>query len=108
MAQIRGALEVEELRQDEVWSLVGRIVHYAPLIPGGRFNMDQLMKVNHVSEEKGCMVKLSREVKRQLAFWLLLLKATAGGCRIPGEEKLPAWTWEVWTDAAGGSLESVG
>ena len=108
VAQIRAALEAEELRQDEVWSLVGRIVHYAPLIPGGRFNMDQLMKVNHVSEEKGCMVKLGREVKRQLAFWLLLLKATAGGCSIPGEAKLPAWTWEVWTDAAGGTLESVG
>ena len=28
-------MEVETMAQSEVWSLVGRIVHYCPLVPGG-------------------------------------------------------------------------
>jgi hypothetical protein len=44
--QIEAALKVDWLRQDKMWSLVGRIMHYAPLIPAGRFNLDYLIKAN--------------------------------------------------------------
>ena len=44
--QIRAAMAAVALRQDEVWSLVGRIIHYCPLVPAGRFNICQLIKIN--------------------------------------------------------------
>ena len=108
VAQIRAALGVEELRQDEMWSVAGRIMHYAPLMPGGRFNLDLILKANGESELKSHMVKMTVGLKRQLHFWLLMVQAVSGWCRIPAEEKLPVWVWEVYTDAAGGTMESVG
>jgi hypothetical protein len=50
--QIEAAMKVDWSRQDEVWSLVGRIVHYLPLIPAGRFNLDYLIKANSESRVK--------------------------------------------------------
>ena len=39
IAQIKNALESDQLEQVEIWSLAGRILHYAPLVPAGRFNL---------------------------------------------------------------------
>ena len=103
--QIRQALEAECLRQDEVWSLVGRIIHYAPLVPCGRFNLDHLIKANSVSAERAKLVPLGPLLKRQLHFWLLILRVSSGFSRIPDLGALPAWTVEAFTDAAGGSLD---
>jgi len=103
--QIRAALAAEEMRQDEVWSLVGRIIHYAPLVPCGRFNIDHLVAANGVSTEKAARVPVSAALKRQLYFWLLIVRVSTGVARMPDLSILPAWTVEAFTDAAGGSPE---
>jgi len=103
LGQIRTALEADQLRQDQIWSLVGRIIHYAPLVPCGRFNIDHLIRANSAAADKAAMVPLSRELKRQLEFWRLIIRVSAGFARLPDLAPLPAWTVEAFTDAAGGS-----
>jgi hypothetical protein len=44
LSQLRTVLTEESLAQHKMWSLVGRILHYAPLIPDGKFNIAELIK----------------------------------------------------------------
>ena len=107
--QVAGALGVETMAQSEVWSLVGRIVHYCPLVPGGWFNIGHLIRINSTSTSKTARVSIDRAAKRQLKFWRLILKTSSGLASIPGPAMaLPAWAWEFFTDAAGGSGSTVG
>ena len=107
--QIQDTLEQSAVKQVEVWSLVGRILHYAPLVPTGRFNVNHLIKANSESTDRGHMVEMTADFKRQLFFWHLMIRVTSGLAKIPDElDKFPAWTVECYTDAAGGTLEGVG
>lgn len=109
MLQLRELIAADQLRQDDIWRIVGRAVHYTPLIPAGRFNLDYLLRANKVSSERDAAVKISPELKRQAAFWILMIKTCSGRCGIPDLERgFPAWTVEVFTDAAGGSLQGIG
>jgi hypothetical protein len=102
-------MEAVTVKQEEIWSLAGRIMHYAPLIPAGKFNIRHILKANAVSEDGRHPVIVSPELKRQLQFWLIVVRATLGTAEIPRPEgPLPAWATEFYTDAAGGTLESVG
>jgi hypothetical protein len=53
-------------------------------------------------------VYVHAQLKRQLHFWWLILRVTSGCSQIPSGLRMPAWTRECYTDAAGGTLESVG
>jgi hypothetical protein len=106
--QIEGAISAESLSQAEVWSLAGRIMHYAPLVPAGRFNLDYIIKANSESKDKAHRVEMSARLKQQLHFWWLLLRVTSGWSQIPSGLKLPAWSRDCYTDAAGGTMEAVG
>ena len=109
MGQLRAAMDADCLRQDEIWSLVGRVLHYCPLVPAGRFNIDHLIKANGVSSEKKRMVELSPAFKRQVWFWLTMVRVSSGHCRIPDpEDRFPVWTRECYTDSAGGSMGRPG
>jgi hypothetical protein len=109
VAQIRAMLSRDVVVQEEMASLTGRILHYAPLVPGGRFNVNYIIKAGSTSADKRAMIVVTPEVKRQLYFWLVMLKATDGMASIPDpSDRLPAWTVEFYTDAAGGSTSSVG
>jgi hypothetical protein len=106
--QIEAAMSVDALRQDEIWSLTGRILHYAPLIPAGQFNLNYLIRANSESDEKAHLAMISPQLKRQLYFWWIILRTTAGWSGKPCGMGMPAWTRECYTDAAGGTLEAVG
>jgi hypothetical protein len=109
VCQLRTILEADAARQDEIWSLCGRVLHYMPLIPGGRFNINYILAANNESADRSHLVVLSALLKRQLYFWLLCLKAMTGKCSIPPVPRpLLAWAAEYFTDAAGGTLDSVG
>ena len=109
MGQLRAAMDADCLRQDEIWSLVGRVLHYCPLVLAGRFNIDHLIKVNGVSSEKKRLVELSPAFKRQVWFWLTMVRVSSGHCRIPDpEDRFPVWTRECYTDSAGGSMGRPG
>jgi hypothetical protein len=51
LSQLRSALSEDSLAQHEMWSLVGRVLHYTPLIPGGRFNIVELIKAGSASTD---------------------------------------------------------
>ena len=107
--QLMAALGSVELKQKEVWSLVGRVIHYCPLVAGGRFNIHHLVKMNGKGGDGRAMVKLTEGAKRQLKFWLVVLNVTAGLASIPADlSAVPAWSREFFTDAAGGSVATVG
>ena len=107
--QVKRLLAAEEVRQDEIQSVVGRIINVKALVPGGRFSMDHLMRLQNVHDKGSQMVRLNDKFKRQLYNWLVLLMACSGRASIPREEeRLPPWAVECFTDAAGGSLESPG
>jgi hypothetical protein len=107
---IRAALTADTLPQHEVWSLVGKILHYAPLIPDGKFNIGHLIKANSCSEDRRYPVHITADMKRQLHFWWIMLRATDGlaGIPPPSNRQLPPWAIEFYTDAAGGSMLSIG
>ena len=107
--QIVAAIGAAVLPQREVWSLVGRIVHYCPLVPSGRFNLCHLIKINGKGADKEALVEMTEPVKRQLRFWLVVLNVSSGLASIPPPlVGTPAWAREFYTDAAGGSATTVG
>ena len=107
--QIRLVLDAVQVPQKEIWSLAGRIMHYAPLIPGGRMNLNYVLLANAESQDKQHLVWVSPALKKQLMFWLTMVKASSGHCSIPVPPgPLPAWALNFYTDAAGGALDGSG
>jgi hypothetical protein len=106
--QLRAAIDADTLAQHEVWSLVGRVLHYAPLVPAGRFNIVHLISANSNSTDRNVRVAMTAEIKEQAYFWWIMLKATTGLSSIPSPTRFPAWTLEYYTDASGGSALSPG
>jgi hypothetical protein len=74
--QLASAMPADQMRQADIWSVAGRIMHYAPLIPCGRFNLDHVVKANGMSKEKDFMVQIVPELKRQFHFWYTMAVAT--------------------------------
>ena len=109
LQQISMVMLARVVLQKEVWSLSGRILHYCPLVPTGRFNINYILQAGAESKDPRAQVRVSPELRRQLAFWELMLKTTSGLAKIPSViATMPAWTIEAFTDAAGGSLEGPG
>jgi hypothetical protein len=107
--QLAAAMAADEMRQADVWSVAGRIMHYAPLIPCGRFNLDHVLRANGLSVQKDFRVQVGPDLKRQLHFWYTMVLATSGLTRIPAVGATPPpWVRECYTDAAGGTMEGIG
>jgi hypothetical protein len=53
-------------------------------------------------------VAVTAECKRQIWHWILLLQACPGWVSIPKEVGPMPWAQQVYTDAAGGSLDRLG
>ena len=101
------ALELQEIRQDKIWTIVGKIIHIKPLVPSGKFNVDYLLRANHVSEVGSVMVPLTDQIKQQLWFWYTALLLCSGAVSIPDPDRpIPPWALDIYTDASGGTLSS--
>ena len=95
------------LEQERLWSLIGKLLHYAPLVPCGKFNLFHLLKANSVSTNRRFRVPLDRFVKAQIWFWRDMLQVCNKVTSIPNPaSSLPPWAIDVVTDAAGGSSQS--
>jgi hypothetical protein len=109
LGQIRAVFWSEYVMQEELASLNGRILHYAPLVPSGRFNLNYIIKAAGSSQNRKDRIPVTEDLKRQLWFWWLMLKATDGFVAIPWQfDCMPAWSVEFFTDAAGGTTSSPG
>jgi len=107
--QIKNILGKQEERQEEIKSIVGRIIHVKPLVIDGRFHMDHLMELNSVSDNSKDLVELTESFKKQLYFWYILLTTCSGKATIPTPVPAqPAWAVDCYTDAAGGSMDGPG
>ena len=104
---LRKAMLADSIQQDEVWSLVGKIIHVRPLIPGGKFNIDHLLVANAHSKDRTCMVPVTEGLRRQLSFWYDVLPLCTHKVSIPDPDpKTAPWAIKCWTDAAGGTRNS--
>ena len=107
--QLREVLDSQEIRQDKIWTINGKILHFRPLIPTGRFNVNEIIKANSFSTNRAALVPVSDALKAQLWFWLTMLRVCDGRVSIPNpDEPMPPWTLEVYSDAAGGSWTKKG
>jgi len=105
---IETALDDGELDSKAFRSLAGKIIHIKPLVPAGRFNVDKVMAAYALANT--CeVVPISAACRRQLRFWRLFTRVCSGRVAIP---KVPgrasAAALQAFTDAAGGSSETVG
>jgi len=117
MATIGNAIieicQTGETKVRQAQSVVGKLVHIKPLVPTGKFNFFHIMRLsgeaNKWNHEPQKVLPVTEECCKQLMFWLHLLNACKQNITIPkGNETLPPWTIEAYTDAAGGSLEELG
>jgi hypothetical protein len=105
---IQSALEKEAIPAKEMKSIAGKIINIKPLFPSGKYNMDKIMK-GLASSNQQDQVELDQSCKRQLHFWVVMLSACQGHLSIPRLNRpLPQWTLNIYTDAAAGTMESLG
>lgn len=98
-----------KVRQDEIWSLTGRILNVKPLVPLGRFHISNLMTANRTSTNPRDLVEIVPGLKSELQFWKHLLPLCSGLAPIPNPiGNLPDDAINVYTDAAGGSWREPG
>jgi hypothetical protein len=107
VAAIQAAIDSEVLADKQVRSLMGKLINVKPLIPGGKFHVDHLMAAL-ADSQKQKRVSLSLLCKEQLKFWSLMLRSCNKRLAIPSLGGLPPWAIDVFTDAAGGTLEALG
>jgi len=90
----------------EFRSIAGKIINVRPLVPSGRFHVDHIMAVYaSIGQRKRGSVEVPPAARRQLHFWMVILRTVSGAVSIPDPNtRLPACAIQVFTDAAGGSL----
>ena len=100
---------VDVFQQEGIWSLTGKLLNIKPLIPCGRFNLNHVLKANSYSTDRTAAVPITPALKKQLHFWFTMIQVCAGKGSLPDPDAaLPPWSIDVFTDAAGGSRNSVG
>jgi len=106
------ACEKGEVSVKQAQSLIGKLVHVKPLIPSGKYNFYFIMQLSvEVNKDMDPQrkVTVTEDCKNQLMFWLKLLKLCQADISIPRvPEQSQAWALHAFTDAAGGTLDSLG
>jgi len=102
------AIEQRQVGSRDFKSIAGKLIHIKPLVPGGRYNIDKIMGA-YATADKVDSVAISGGCCRQLKFWRLFVQVCSGRVAIPRPAgRLNAAALQAFTDAAGGSMESVG
>jgi hypothetical protein len=103
ISDINEALAANTTDERTVKPIVGKIIHIKPLVQAGKFHIDTIMKWL-ANSQKADQVSADGETRRQLTFWITLLRTCSGNTAIPYPfDTLPAWAIIAYTDAAGGS-----
>jgi hypothetical protein len=103
------AMSEAELPAKTVRSLVGKLIHVKALVPGGRFNIDKIMRMYKTAARTEAAVAVSSACRRQFRFWHIFLRVCSGRVDIPRPPgQRTAGALNAYTDAAGGSSEAVG
>ena len=101
---LQNMLKVDLISQREIWSVVGKVLYVAYLIPGSKYHISELLKINSQFEDGNEMVLLSKRVKSQLKWWIPMVRLAGRGLPIPKPyDACPVDALEADSDAAGGS-----
>lgn len=101
------AFDSEFVLQRDMWSIAGKIINVKPLIPGGKFHVDHIIRAMGHSTVGTDKVYITPCLRKQLCFWYHILPVCSGRVAIPDPDRcLPPWTFNVYTDAAGGSSQN--
>ena len=100
--------EIDRLRKANtmdmrfVKSVVGKIMYVKPLIPGAKFHVSELIKLDNLSKDLNEIVSVGSSAKDQLDWWFAMIQLCKG-MPIPSEyDEIPRWAIACDTDAAGG------
>ena len=105
---LQAAIDSTVFNSKDMRSLAGKLIHIKPLVPAGRFNIEKIMAA-YASAGTAESVIITPGCRRQLKFWLLFTQVCSGRVQIPkqpGRHKVGSL--QAYTDAAGGSRETVG
>ena len=106
---LRDLIGADQVKQELIMSMAGKVLNIAPFIPSGRFNLDKILAASAVSQKKNLIVEVPAVLKKQMMFWYQMVRTCSGQSAIPDPDTaLPAWAVDVFTDAAGGSCSSQG
>ena len=109
LVALHDLLDKEVLPAHAVESVAGKIIHVRPLVPGGRFHVDQILRAVAQVRKGASSVVMTALLRSQLHFWSLLLPTCSGRTSIPDLDRgPPAWAVDFFTDAAGGSMRTAG
>ena len=104
---ISDIINSNEVKQEAIWSVTGKILNIKPLIPGGDGFIHHIIRANNYSKDGCTSVPVEWDLRCQLEFWLKILPICSGNLPIPDvHSHLPPWCIEVYTDSAGGSFNS--
>ena len=79
----------------------------AYLIPGSKYHISELLKINSLSEDGNAKVLLTKRVKAQLRWWVPMIRLAGKGMPIPKPyDSCPVNALQADSDAAGGSSKS--
>ena len=110
-------MDMADIPAKTMETLVGKIVHVKPLIPGGKFHISELQKaIGQIRREElsqagalACspiFVRMTSLLRDQLMYWRILLPACSGRVPIPDlNAGVPPWSIDFYSDAAGGTLD---
>jgi hypothetical protein len=109
LVALHDLLDRDVLPAHAVESVAGKIIHVRPLVPGGRFHVDQILCAVAQVRRGALSVAMTPLLRSQLHFWSLLLPTCSGRTAIPNLEKgPPSWAVDYYTDAAGGCMRTAG
>jgi hypothetical protein len=111
LTTLKETIQADEISARQAKSIVGKLIHIKALLPAAKFNISHIMRLaasevdidldnTHVAIDASC--------RRQLWHWVLLLQACPGWISIPKPSPPVPWAAQVYTDAAGGSLDRIG
>ena len=97
---LRAARTSRKVRQRELLSLVGKLVHAAKCIPAGRSFFRRLLDTAHTVRRPQHWVTLTSDTKRDLDWWLALLPHWNGVAPLLHPTWTPPSALHLFTDAS--------
>ncbi|KAF0296945.1 hypothetical protein FJT64_005616 [Amphibalanus amphitrite] len=100
IAGLRAARGARKLRQRDLLSLIGKLVHATKCIPAGRSFFRRLLDAAHSVRRPHHWVTLSSDTKRDLDWWLALLPSWNGTAPLLHPSWTPPAHLHLYTDAS--------
>jgi hypothetical protein len=107
--KVEDAIEKEEMVQRAVKSLTGKLVDIRCLVPNSKFYLSNLIIDAHQTKELESMVEVSEWIRRDLAWWKVILPLCSKRTRLQDpDRRFLSSAFKIYSEVAGGSMETLG